>query len=238
MIKESYPEHCWSLSATPCFIFTQVHTFPPWVYLAPVCVSNVIITHEWHKLGLGNAHHKHRVCSNTHTTILFHMAEKEMQYARNTRMLYCIWSHFAVFKPACFSGYSDTQSSVLWKISHTDWADRAQADDSSLTDDRSKRVKVQGVVCPNCMHTACNSTYFVRAAAALYVLKVKRQSMWFGTQPQTFSSCDGSALLRTLWHNYLFRTDNIEDTFSQPVWVSRSLTITSLPLTAKIHHSF
>ena len=33
-----------------------------------------------------------------------------MQYAKNIRMSNCIWSHFAVYKPTCFSGCSDPQS--------------------------------------------------------------------------------------------------------------------------------
>lgn len=42
---------------------------------------------------------------------------REMQYVKNTRVPYCTWSHFAVYKPAsCFSGYSDPQSSALRQI--------------------------------------------------------------------------------------------------------------------------
>ncbi len=41
-----------------------------------------------------------------------------MQYARSTRMFYYIWLDFAVWKPACFPGHSDPQSSAQWKVCH------------------------------------------------------------------------------------------------------------------------
>ena len=38
-----------------------------------------------------------------------------MQYAKNTKMFYYIQLHFAICKPARFSGYSDPQSSAQRK---------------------------------------------------------------------------------------------------------------------------
>ena len=41
-----------------------------------------------------------------------------MLYAKNIRISFLIQLHCAVCKPACFSGYSDTESSAQWRICH------------------------------------------------------------------------------------------------------------------------
>ncbi len=119
-----------------------------------------------------------RVCFTTHTTILFSRPEKgfsmsqyivcQMQYAKNTRMSYCIRLQRA------FLAILTTLSSAL-----DAWA-------------RGSKVKVQYYDkegCPSCMHTACNSMYFVRRLQ--YVLKAKRKVLRFGTQHKS--------LLAALW---------------------------------------
>ena len=75
---------------------------------------------------------------------------------------------FAVGKPACFP---DPQCSAQQKIRHIDWAAK-----------RAQVSLVAGVliseVCPNGMHTVCNSTYFVRVAAVRTKSKKEKYAIW------------------------------------------------------------
>lgn len=63
--------------------------------------------------------HCNRMCSRTYLNWLcphtVHTVECQMQHAENTRMFYDIWSYFAVWKPACFSGFTSPQ--MNWKKS-------------------------------------------------------------------------------------------------------------------------
>ena len=47
------------------------------------------------------------VCQKNIFDVPIHTLGCKMQYAKNTRMFYCIQSHFVVCKPKLFSGYSD-----------------------------------------------------------------------------------------------------------------------------------
>lgn len=96
----------------------------------------------------------------------------------NTTTSYCIWSRFAVCKPACFSDCPDPQSSVQQQIHHIDWAaEGAQTDECSLK--LRSKLHIFLLTCsgiPNYMHHACNSTYFLRGCSTYCKWKEKLYS--------------------------------------------------------------
>lgn len=82
------------------------------------------------------------------TTLLFSIPEKrcrmshyivcQTQYAKKTKMSSCIRLYFAVFKPACFPGYSDPQSSddpwlLRWQLINRSCSGRWQGFQISTT---------------------------------------------------------------------------------------------------------
>lgn len=116
------------------------------------------------------------------------MYNLEKKINKNARTFYCIHLRVAVCELVCFSGYSGLQSSVQRKLCHIDWATTsAQTGDSSLTDQLQwlmciintltyaqyelwQMYEQEGECCVKsimsyCMHTECNSTYFVRTAS-------------------------------------------------------------------------
>lgn len=117
-----------------------------------------------------------------------------IKYARNrfinTRMHNCIQLYFTVCKPPCFSVSSDPQSSVQQQLRHVDWAtERAQTDDSSLTDDGSRNDSWQqggqssrlSVVTGRMsqMYAYCITCFFfLRPAAVLTKCKKKKYVIW------------------------------------------------------------
>lgn len=84
----------------------------------------------------------------------------------NTAHQKYIQLHFVVCKSACFSGHCDSQSSAQQKIHHKGhsvslprWFHIAVCHGYV-----SKMLKAyEKAVCPGCIHTACDSTDFVRA---------------------------------------------------------------------------
>lgn len=133
--------------------------------------------------------------SSTHATMLLSMLEEDlfpqyivcqMQYTKNTRM----YQDFAVCKPACFSGLTHNPLRIRRHTSYqlSSWEHRRMTNHCTTSWDgcMSKRSTFKvlcydKVLCPYCIHTACNCMYIVWAATIH--TKSKKRSIRFGTQP-------------------------------------------------------
>lgn len=117
------------------------------------------------------------------------MPEKDLvrpntQYAKSTMMSCYIWAHFALWELLClfWPTILCTAAIISHQLSRREWTD--QSEKPVPTTEAATRDEV---ICPNCMHAACNSPYWV--GHPQYMLKVKNRSMmWFGTQ-RVFSLC-------------------------------------------------
>ena len=104
----------------------------------------------------------------------------EMQYATNTKMLYCIQSRFTVCKLACFRLFCRTAQDTSHRLSLR----KLMGGTKGVLSVKSS------VVFPNCMQIVSNTMCFVRLAAVQYVAyyKFKKKNMRKGTQPEDYFS--------------------------------------------------
>ncbi len=108
-----------------------------------------------------------RMHYNAHTTTLFNMPEKD-SVCPNTYYVKSICQKCLLLSVA----FCSMQASMLF------WLFWPTILCSDIWARGSKFKCYDKVVCPSCMHTACNSTYFVRTAAVHMKSKKKKYAIW------------------------------------------------------------